>query len=59
MTLDKKNIFFLNEIKIWEKIKFYTYGGTVTGTIPFAFGGGLFNAANLAWMSQYNLLFKL
>lgn len=36
-----------------------TYGGYVTGTIPLAFGGGLFIAAKRACISQYNLLFKL
>jgi len=34
-----------------------TYGGTVTGS---RFGaGGFCLATNLAWMSQYNLLFML
>lgn len=31
----------------------------VTGTIPLVPGGGLWRAANRAWMSQYNLSFRL
>lgn len=36
------------EKKVMIKIIKDTYGGTVTGTMPLLFGGGLLNAANLA-----------
>lgn len=37
-----------------------TYGLViVTGTIPLVPGGGLCSAASRAWMSQYNLSFRL